>query len=73
MRNSNHSIEIEDEDDPYLLSFESLPRYEKWQRPEKCSAKESVRKGLCRSMRHASSISHAAGTSFKKSLLRKAA
>ena len=38
-------------DDPSEALSEDLPRYEKWQRPERCSVKASVRKGLSRSMR----------------------
>lgn len=67
------SISTYVEGDTDLFSYDYLPSFEKWQRPEKCSAKASVRKGLCRSMRKASSSSYAAGTSFRKSLLKKAA
>lgn len=61
------------EDNTDLFSYDHLPRFERWQRPEKCSAKASVRKGLCRSLRQASSNGYAAGTSYRKSLVRKAA
>lgn len=44
------SLHIEDES-----ALDDITSYEKWHRPERCSVKPSVRKGLCRSMRNTAS------------------
>lgn len=42
------------------------PRFQKWNRPDRCSARESVRKGLCRAKRTNGSPSFSRSASFKK-------
>lgn len=48
------------------IALDDLASYEKWHRPERCSVKPSVRKGLCRSMRQTASTISSAYTGTKK-------
>lgn len=59
------SLHIEDES-----ALDDLNSYEKWHRPERCSVKPSVRKGLCRSMRHTASTITSSYTGSKKRVVK---
>lgn len=42
------------------------PRFQKWNRPDRSSARESVRKGICRARRANPSPNFSRSASFKK-------
>ncbi|WP_442482878.1 hypothetical protein [Aeoliella sp. SH292] len=62
----NLTVEMDDD-----LDLAEAPRFQKWNRPDRCSARESVRKGLCRSKRTNGSPSFSRSASFKKQASRK--
>jgi hypothetical protein len=62
----NLTVEMDDD-----LDLTEAPRFQKWNRPDRCSARESVRKGLCRSKRTNGSPSFSRSPSFKKQAGRK--
>jgi hypothetical protein len=62
----NLNVEQDDE-----MDLAEAARFQKWNRPDRCSARESVRKGLCRSKRRNGSPSFSRGTTFKKLASRK--
>jgi hypothetical protein len=52
-------------------TLENLPRYEKWQSPERCSIKLGVRRGLVRSRRRRGSTAAAPSGGFRRRYISK--
>lgn len=65
---ANH-YRIYDETDVALV--DDYARYEKWQRPERCSVKSSVRKGLYRAKRQGSIAPASIYTGMHRRLVKK--
>jgi hypothetical protein len=52
-------------------TLENLPRYEKWQSPERCSIKLDVRRGVVRSRRRRGSTAAAPNGGFRRRYISK--